>query len=175
MRQHFPHSEIPSEAHLPSELRVTDELLAQMVAREPVPAGLNERIFRASVTALPARLRLHRATRHAAPAGPRRLQFHRPVWGQLAMAASIGIAFVVAVWFLAQPGVQPGSHLIAEHSAEPMIHAVAHRSTTLTPDAEWLLLETGGSAYSSHLVETRDLTYVELQRESQRFFDELEL
>jgi hypothetical protein len=164
--------DFPLQSELPPDLERIDESLADLAKRDQAPPGLTDRIYEASVSALP-RLRL----RGRAAAGPQRMRFHRPVWGQLAMAASIGLAFVLVAWFLSMPtGAPDRNDLIAERTDAPVVRTVARHSVRLTPEAEWLLLETGFNGERiSYLVETRDITFADLRSESERLFDELEL
>ena len=100
----------------PAELREVDDLLGRYARREPVPDGLIERVFDASVGMLPAR----RRRQH-----PLRLQpvITTSLWGRLAMAASIALAFFVAGRIL--PMREP--------------------SSLLSPDVELVLLEYAGA------------------------------
>jgi hypothetical protein len=89
------------------ELRAIDDLLRRHAAEAEVPPGLARRVFAASVDELSARRR--RPRREAAPEPARhRLAFPvsaRRQWrGGLALAASLGLAFVIAAVYLSGSG-----------------------------------------------------------------------
>ncbi|MHC4127799.1 MAG: hypothetical protein ACYTE6_15905 [Planctomycetota bacterium] len=95
----------------PAELREVDELLGRHARQQPVPAGLIERVFDASVGMLPSRRR--------EPALGLRPVITTSLWGRLAMAASIALAFFVA----------------------GRVMPLREASTLLSPDVELVLLE----------------------------------
>jgi hypothetical protein len=101
----------------PPELRAVDELLGRYAHRQLTPAGLIDRVFDASVGLLPSRRRREHVLR-LQPA------ITDSLWGRLAMAASIGLAFIVAGRIL--PTGDPVS--------------------LLSPDVELALLEYAGPA-----------------------------
>jgi hypothetical protein len=88
---------------VPPDLREVDELLEWHARQQPVPAGLIDRVFDASVGLLPS----HRPRRQPVL----RLQptIMDSLWSRLAMAASIALAFIVAARMLPVSG--PGSLL----------------------------------------------------------------
>lgn len=139
------------------QLRPVDELLAREGARQRVPEGLAQRIYEASVTHLPV------------PAVTRRgrsfwveplVQGRFALWGRLAMAASIGLAFVISLRVM---------HF------QPRAGMPAAAAVVLSPDEELVLfdLEAGvdrvlGLVSDSPLGEvedillTRDMTFRDL-------------
>jgi hypothetical protein len=109
---HHPRSRGPQHVYEgPAELREVDELLGRHARQQPVPAGLIERVFDASVGMLPSRRR--------EPALRLQPVITTSHWGRLAMAASIGLAFFVAA----------------------RIMPLREPSTRLSPDVELVLLE----------------------------------
>lgn len=97
----------PQGSPLPAELETVDAMLAGHARRQAVPPGLVERVFDASVGLLPS------PRRRAHPSWtPGPLRFPTAWWGRLALAASIGLAFVVAVRTmpLGSPELPPLTH-----------------------------------------------------------------
>lgn len=88
---------------VPPELREVDELLEWHARQQPVPAGLIDRVFDASVGLLPSRRPRRQPVLRLEPA------ITGSLWGRLAMAASIALAFIVAGRMLPVGG--PGSML----------------------------------------------------------------
>lgn len=117
-----------------------DALLAREAARTGVPAGLARRVYQGSVGGLPV---LSRQPRRSPRSGLQPLVFGRlAVWGRLAMAASIGLAFIVA----SNVGrVGSRTHLAA-----------------LSPDVELVLLDLAGLGDFDHLLITREMTFRDL-------------
>lgn len=172
---------LDSAGELPAEfdrrLVELDRKLARQAASQPVPSGLAERVYRASVSLLPGRVEYGR------------LRFARsvrtPVWGQLAMAASVAVAFVVAAWFHTStitPSAPDQGYVfhgppIADVAPEqigrdqPRERGVilAQRAELLSPDALRLLFD-GGSDY---LFDTRDLTHAEAVDDLHRVYEHL--
>ncbi len=147
----------------PAELRQVDELLLRYARREPVPAGLVERVFDASVGMLPSRHQRQPVLR---------LQpvITTSLWGRLAMAASITLAFFVAGRIL--PMREP--------------------SSLLSPDVELVLLEYAGAGdldvhrrfreleetrYGTveRLLMTRDMTFRDLAGDLANLVADLEM
>lgn len=171
-----------SAGELPAEfdrhLVELDRKLSRNAASEPTPTGLAERVYRASVSLLPGRVQHDR------------LRFSRrvrtPVWGQLAMAASVAVAFVVAAWFHSST-ILPGDSEqgLAQHSPtlpeertadtgerrSPHEHEqhLSRRAELLSPEALRLLFD-GGSDY---LLDTRDLTHAEAVDDLHRLYERL--
>ena len=137
----------PLPADFPASLRQADELLAREAGQAPVPAGLTDRVFRASVAGLPARRLEPPKRRLVAGAVPLRLA----TWGRLAMAASVALAFVVAL------------RLMREQAPAPLDLA---RTAALPVEVEWLLMEQAGTdGEVTYLLDTRDMTFAELAGE----------
>ena len=79
-----------------------DAMLGELAQRPGEPLGLSERVFLASVGSLPSES--YRFADHAA----KRSLFGRKLWfrsvsGQVAMAASVALAFGFALWFVLHP------------------------------------------------------------------------
>jgi hypothetical protein len=147
----------------PVELREVDDLLGRYAGRQPVPAGLVERVFDASVGMLPSRRRREPALRFQPV-------ITTSLWGRLAMAASIALAFFVAGRIL--PMREP--------------------SSLLSPDVELVLLEYAGSGevevsrrfreleearYGAveRLLVTRDMTFRDLTGDLANLLADLEM
>lgn len=117
-----------------------EALLAREAARTAVPAGLARRVYQGSVGGLPV---LSRQPRRSPRSGLQPLVFGRlAVWGRLAMAASIGLAFIVAsnVGRVGSPT----------------------RLAALSPDLELVLLDLAGLGDVDHLWITQKMTFRDL-------------
>lgn len=95
MTEQLPNDFLSGGDELARDLRGLDEAIARQAAAADadVPAGLEDRVFAASVTLLPAPSRsvagtIGRGSIRTLP----RVQW----WGRLAMAASVGVAVVIA-------------------------------------------------------------------------------
>ncbi len=116
-----------------------EALLAREAARTVVPPGLARRVYQGSVGGLPVPSRQPRRPRSGLqPLVLGRLAF----WGRLAMAASIGLAFIVA----SNVG-RVGSRT---------------RLAALSPDVELVLLDLAGLGDVDHLLITREMTFRDL-------------
>lgn len=144
----------------PSEFHEVEARLASWARRQPVPPGLADRVFDASVGLLPARRRPRSLLRQR----PRLASFS--AWGgmggRLALAASIALAFFVAVRVTPRPG----------------------DSDRLTPDLETVLLEYAGGqngfsdprfAAVEQILMTRDMTFGDLTGDLARVVANLEM
>ena len=111
-RYRFPeHGAGPLPSHFEPELRDLDGLLREQARRVDLPTGLCDRIYRASVAALPQRPQPEQRPRRAI----RREAVTR--WrGRLAVAASLGLAFVLAAVLVEPPTAPPAG--IAATGAE---------------------------------------------------------
>lgn len=181
MTLHFSHDDF--SADLPPELRRLDDALADLASVGPTPPGLTERVYAASVSELPARLRLVGSRRASARTVT---WLSRPAWGQLAMAAGLALAFVVGAWFLAgqgpghSPGVSSSGTMRADGTgaaAQPVVRTVAMRS--LSPEAELLLWESLNDGDSArYLVLSRDASLADFEGEAREYallFEDFEL
>ncbi len=93
----------PLPADFEPELRDLDALLAEQARREPVPDRLADRVFEASVGGLPRRKPLPAAG--PAAVGWIQILLSSQAWrGRLAMAASLGLVFILAGLFMRGPG-----------------------------------------------------------------------
>ncbi len=123
-----------------SALRAIEELLGREAARTGVPPGLARRVYQGSVGGLPV---LPRQPRQRPRYEVQPLVFGRfAVWGRLAMAASIGLAFIVA----SNVG-RVGSRT---------------RLAALSPDVELVLLDLAGLGDADHLWITQEMTFRDL-------------
>jgi hypothetical protein len=143
----------------PPEFREVEARLSDWAARQRPPAGLADRVFDASVGLLPARRRPRRPRLQV----PRLTSFSlwSGVGGRLALAASIALAFLVAIRVSPRPG----------------------QSDRLTPDVETALLEYAGQAGFAdprfatveHILTTRDITFGDLTSDLARVVADLEM
>ena len=140
----------------PRELREVEARLTAWARGQPVPPGLAARVFDASVGLLPARRRQRSPLMqmHRLPS----LAAWRGVGGRLALAASITLAFLVAV------------------------RVMPRESNRLTPDVEMVLLEYAGGqqgiidprfAAVEQLLMTREMTFGDLTNDLDRVVAEL--
>ena len=135
-------------------------LLRAEASRLERRAGLADRIFEASVGLLPAR---QQPARSPWMLRPSRLSLGS-MWGRLAMAASIGLAFFVGL--------------------RTLPHTAAVRPL-LSTEAELVLLEFAGASYDifgdsafvevEHLLVTRDMTFRDLTSDLAALADDLEM
>jgi len=146
----------PYPDQIPPEFREIEAQLVSWVRRQPVPPGLADRVFDASVGLLPARRRprspLFQMPRLAS------LSAWRGVGGRLALAASITLAFVVAV------RIMPPN--------------------PFTPNVEMVLLEYEGGqrglvdprfAKAEHILMIHDMTFGDLTNDLARVVADLEM
>jgi anti-sigma-K factor RskA len=84
------------------DLQAIDERLAELAAQSVVRSDLSQRVFAASVQNLPANVGGNRNLRFVD-----RVWGGRQAWGQFAMAASVAIAFGIALWFVQGPHTNP--------------------------------------------------------------------
>ncbi|MHC4947654.1 MAG: hypothetical protein ACYTG1_05265 [Planctomycetota bacterium] len=144
------------------ELLDLDARLVRDARHGRVPSGLVDRVFRASAGLLPAPAPLPLRSPGVPATGA--------LWGRLAMAASVGLAFVVGSWLLRAERTRPG----------PPVHvAVAPAglatSRVLDREAEQVLFGADGSSEVGYLLETRDLTLDDLSSELAMLVAELEM
>jgi hypothetical protein len=144
----------------PTEFREVEARIADWAGRQAVPPGLADRIFDASVGLLPER----RGRRLPLPRMPRlwSLSARGGLGGRLALAASIALAFLVAVRVSPRPG----------------------DTNRLTPGVETVLLEYAGGqqgftdsrfAQVEHILMTRDTTFGDLTNDLARVVANLEM
>lgn len=159
----------------PVELIVLDRRLHELAGRESTPPDLTGRVYRASVEHLPQPVPASLPFRCPAATSARRTPRW---WGQAALAASLGLAFVFAGRVMLSPPVtnpdapQRGdgsSALFAHHAALPVDRSV--RSSDLLSDDEVRMLMPGGDV--EYLLVTRDLTMSDLSGDLDRLYDEL--
>jgi hypothetical protein len=82
------------------ELIEIDALLTEQAQASTIPQGLSERVFLASVSGLPQQS--YKFVEFASGNRVRKLWF-RSVSGQVAMAASVALAFGIALWVVQRP------------------------------------------------------------------------
>ena len=143
-----------------SEFRELDSKLVEYARRYPVPEGLSWRIYQASVGLLPGTKSRRPRLAGLEPMSP------ASIWGRLALAASIGVAFAVGSRMLPLGGI--------------------------TPDEEWVLAaysgasdsELGGAIHEfddprfaavEHLLVTRETTFLDLAGEVDLLASDLEM
>lgn len=150
-----PYEPGPESPSLAPEDRALDAMLRAYAQRHEPPAALSRRVYEASVGSLPGR----HVRRAAAP--PRPLA-SSSLWGRLAMAASIGLVFYVAVRILPRTVVSPPLPVEAE--------------LALTDFAsEGVLGDDSIFADIDHLLVTRDMTFNDLTSDLANLADDLEM
>ena len=110
------------------ELQAIDDRLAQLATRSVAPLGLNNRVFDASVEKLPIERIVSRRLRFVDHVWGRQI-----AWGQFAMAASVALAFGIALWFVQGPHTKPIENVAihnadAEVSVATMLHLPSEQS-----------------------------------------------
>jgi hypothetical protein len=133
----------PLPAEFDADLRALDGLLAAAAASSPVPRRLADLVYDASVGLLVPRRTFRIET------------FRQTVWSRLAMAASLGLAFVLAAGALRRPSPAEGAAM-------------------LTAGPVQLLMESEGQSFD-YLLDTRDLTYDELNADLYRILEQVEM
>ncbi len=160
----------PLPAEFGPELGRVDDAVAQAASGAPLPAGLADRVFEASVARMPRSLLRPATLRPAA----RRWAGTAPVrssrWSRLAMAASVALAFGVASW-LVRPPVP---------STSPQNRRLLADSRTgdiLAPDVVWLLMQPAaeGDPEVASLLDTEDMTFDDLAGELAMLVSRLEM
>jgi hypothetical protein len=145
------------------ELRAIDALLGDHAAEADVPVGLAQRVFEASVGDLPAGPRRPRREAAPGPARPWRalpLTTQRQWRGGLALAASLGLAFVIAAVYVSRPAGE--------------VPTPSSLDTALAFDIDWPLEEVDREV--GYLLETADLVSEEdVTGEIGGLFPELDL
>lgn len=160
------HTEPWPGSGLSPELAEIDSMMSRCARRQPVPEGLADRVFDASVELLPARRRRGGRVLRLRPARPVSISS----WGRLAMAASIAIAFFTA----------------------SLLTPLGGPRKLLSPDVELALLEFAGAADAelpwtlrelddpqlgqvAHLLVTRDMTFRDLTSDLAALAADLEM
>jgi hypothetical protein len=147
----------------PAELREVDELLGRYARREPVPADLVDRVFDASVGALPGR-------RQRQPILRLQPVITTSHWGRLAMAASIALAFFVAGRIL--PMREPSSLPSPDVELVPPQYAWAG---DLDVSQRFRELEESRYGAMERLLVTRDMTFRDLAGDLANLAADLEM
>lgn len=147
------------------ELRRLDERIAETVADEQTPAGLVDRVYAASVEQLPMRNRRPRQ-RATVDRG-------HALMGRLALAASLGLAFMVAALVLRTPTTEPAP--INDVEVVP----IAKTTDCCTPLSQEALLVLAGwseedEAGVAYLVDTHGTTLADVTDELERVTYEYE-
>jgi len=146
MNGHFEHSGNridPLPAEFSAAHREIDARLGEVVAQEEIPAGLNSRLFQASVLMLPHR----RKSRTLRLVGAGQAALERLTLGRLAMAAMVLLSCSVAIWVLnSQHGISGGGGVLVRN--------VSHAPIDWMPQEATAKLDRD----LSYLLETNDLT-----------------
>lgn len=129
------------------DLRAVDEELAEHARQSPAPEGLCGRVFLASVEKLPSQLALERRLKFPFAT----LAARRGVWGQLAMAASVALAFGIALWFVQGPHTKPPVKLVRTDDSDARVSLAAALRPLSADPAPF-------ESDFSYLLETNDLT-----------------
>lgn len=153
------------------ELRLLDERIGDMAnmsgmaAAQAPPPGLVDRVYAASVVGLPARA--------AGAATPIVVVRRRSTMSRLAMAASLGLAFMVAAWVLRSPGLGPALPAVGPTTVSV---ASTKGSCPLTQEAVLVLADwtEGEQSSVSYLLDTRDITLADVTDELERVSFEYE-
>ena len=150
----------------PAELRAVDELLGRYARRQPVPAGLIERVFDASVGLLPSRRRRREPALRIQPS------IGASLWGRLAMAASIGLAFFVAGQIM--PMREPSSLLSPDVELGLLVYA---ESGDVVVDVHRRFRELEEARYGAveRLLVTGDMTFRDLAGDLANLAADLEM
>ena len=136
----------------PPELRSLDAMLARQAGRLRVPPGLIQRVFEASVAGLPSPRQVWRRASHPEP-----VIATVSLWSRLALAASIGLAFIVATQSLRRPAgpllLSPEMELVLMGDARDTRNGLYR-----------LLLDSDVQPLGEveHLLLTRDMTFDDL-------------
>jgi hypothetical protein len=141
-----------------------DELLGRYARRQPVPAGLIDRVFDASVGMLPSRRRRRERALRLQPLVTTSL------WGRLAMAASIALAFFVAGRIM--PMREPGSLLSPDVELALLEYAGAEDLDVLQSFRE---IEEPRYGAVERLILTRDMTFRDLAADLAGLVADLEM
>ncbi len=160
----------PLPAEFGPELGRVDDAVAQAASGAPLPAGLADRVFEASVARMPRPLLRPATLRPAA----RRWAGTAPVrssrWSRLAMAASVALAFGVASWLVRPPvpSTSPQNRRLLADSRNDDI---------LAPDVVWLLMQPAaeGDPEVASLLDTEDMTFDDLAGELAMLVSRLEM
>ena len=161
----------PLPAEFGPELGRVDDAVAHAASGAPLPAGLADRVFEASVARMPRPLLRPATLRPAA----RRWAGTAPVrssrWSRLAMAASVALAFGVASW-LVRPPVPPPS---PENRGVLVITSTT--DDVLAPDVVWLLMQPAAEndPEVALLLDTEDMTFDDLAGELAMLVSRLEM
>lgn len=172
MRQGRSNPAGPLPAEFDRRLVEVDEKLARRAASQTPRIGLTDRVFRASVSHLPAQ------QDHSPLRFPRTVR--TPVWGQLAMAASVAVAFVVAAWFHSAVTTPTGTDGLVHHTPPPAVESMPladdqaasappSAPQMLSPEVEHLLFD----GESDYLLNTRDLSHADAVDDLHRIYEQL--
>ena len=157
----------PLPAEFGPELGRVDDAVAQAASGAPLPAGLADRVFEASVARMPRPLLRPATLRPAA----RRWAGTAPVrssrWSSLAMAASVALAFGVASWLVRPPASPENRSLLVDSRTDDV----------LAPDVVWLLMQPAaeGDPEVASLLDTEDMTFDDLAGELAMLVSRLEM
>lgn len=148
-----------------ASLIALDRQLRDLARLQPTPPGLVDRVYRASVGRLPQAVPATLPFRRSA-ADPRRTWW----WGQVALAASLGLAFVLAgrVLLAPTPEGQNNPTMLAANSS-PTDRMISD-ADLLTDDEIRLLMPESDVDY---LLATRTLTMDELNGDVDRLYADL--
>ena len=115
------------------ELQAIDDRLAQLASRSVAPLGLTDRVFDASVEKLPSERLVSRRLRFVDRVWGRQI-----AWGQFAMAASVALAFGIALWFVQGPHTKPIEN-VAIHNADVEVSVATMLQSHLENEFDYLL------------------------------------
>ena len=149
MNGHFEHSGNridPLPAEFSAAHQEIDARLAEAAAQEEIPAGLNARVFQASVSMLPHR----RKSRTLRLVGAGQAAFERLTLGRLAMAAMVLLSCSVAIWVLNSQHHMSG----ISGSGGILARSVSHASIDWMPQEATAKIDRD----LSYLLDTNDLT-----------------
>ena len=149
------------------DLRRLDAALHDAAANLPAPLGLERRVYDASMRVLPRRrLRL---------AGTTRAPIHTRLSGRMALAASLGMAFLVATWFMGVPLGSPAARLAESPSGASTMELVAERQVRMEYWGSLAESFNGDSTdIESYMAVASDLTLEDFYAEARQLTSDLE-
>ncbi|HRP62124.1 MAG TPA: hypothetical protein PK400_02400 [Phycisphaerales bacterium] len=172
----------PQPENLPADFEPSlihlDDLIGEMLLADVDESGafdaVADRLFAASVAHLPKVQ--PRDTRWRFPRFAEAPLLRTPIWSRLAMAACVGMAFVVGAVLMHSPQGQPGDRIavvtpsVNDSGNVAIVQPETDTFTALSRNAEWLLLDSS----VAYLLDTRDMTLADLARDIARVAGEID-
>ncbi len=160
----------PLPAEFGPELGRVDDAVGQAAGGAPLPAGLADRVFEASVARMPRPLLRPTTLRPAAKRWAGAAPVRSSRWSRLAMAASVALAFGVAGWLVRPPVPQ-------ESPENRRLLVASPTDDVLAPDVVWLLMQPAAEndPEVALLLDTEDMTFDDLAGELAMLVSRLEM